>query len=294
MAALGFTLAGSGHAIIPVMVGDAALATEFAARMLDRGVYVVGFSYPVVPMGQARIRTQMSAGPHRGRPGESRRRVRRRRPRARGDRVKALVKARAAAGLELRDVDVPRIGPNDVLIRIRHASLCGTDLHIWNWDEWAQRTIPVPMTIGHEFGGEIAAVGDEVVGLHVGQRVSGEGHITCGHCRNCRAGRRHLCRNTVGIGVNRDGAFAEYLSLPAVNVFPLPDAVSDDIASILDPLGNAVHTALSFDLVGEDVLITGCGPIGVMAAAIARSSGRVTSWRPTSTSTAWSWLAAWA
>ncbi len=187
--------------------------------------------------------------------------------------MKALVKAGPGVGLEMRDVEVPPIGPNDVLIRIRYTSLCGTDLHIWDWDEWAQHTIPVPMTIGHEFMGEIAAVGDEVVGLRVGQRVSGEGHVTCGHCRNCRAGRRHLCRNTIGIGVNRDGAFAEFLSLPAVNVFPLPDTVSDDIAPILDPLGNAVHTALSFDLVGEDVLITGCGPIGVMAAAIARHVG---------------------
>jgi threonine 3-dehydrogenase len=187
--------------------------------------------------------------------------------------MKALIKPRAAEGLEMHDVEVPEIGPNDVLIAVRRASICGTDLHIWNWDEWAQRTVPVPMTIGHEFMGEIAALGAEVRGLHVGQRVSAEGHLTCGHCRNCRAGRRHLCRNTVGVGVNRTGAFAEFVAIPAVNVFALPDGIPDDIASFLDPLGNAVHTALSFDLVGEDVLITGGGPIGVMAAAIARFVG---------------------
>ena len=187
--------------------------------------------------------------------------------------MKALVKVERAAGLELIDVDMPVAGPNDVLIRVQRTSLCGTDLHIWNWDDWAQRTIPVPMTVGHEFMGTIASVGAEVRGLSVGQRVSAEGHITCGHCRNCRAGKRHLCRNTEGIGVNRTGAFAEYISMPAVNVFPLVDAISDDVASFLDPLGNAVHTALSFDLVGEDVLITGGGPIGVMAAAIARFVG---------------------
>ena len=183
------------------------------------------------------------------------------------------MKAAAVTGLELRDVEKPQIGPNDVLIAVRRASICGTDMHIWNWDEWAQRTVPAPMTIGHEFMGEIAEVGAEVRGLHVGQRVSAEGHLTCGHCRNCRAGKRHLCRNTIGIGVNRTGAFAEFISMPAVNVFPLPDGIPDDIASFLDPLGNAVHTALSFDLVGEDVLITGGGPIGVMAAAIARFVG---------------------
>jgi threonine 3-dehydrogenase len=171
------------------------------------------------------------------------------------------------------DVPIPSIGPNDVLIRVRHTSICGTDLHIWDWNEWARDTIRVPMTIGHEFMGEIAELGAEVQGLAVGQRVSGEGHITCGHCRNCRAGKRHLCRNTVGIGVNRDGAFAEFVALPAVNIFPLPDSLPDEIASFLDPLGNAVHTALAFGLVGEDVLITGAGPIGVMAAAVARFVG---------------------
>ena len=187
--------------------------------------------------------------------------------------MKALVKPADVTGLELREVEVPAIGPNDVLIAVRRASICGTDMHIWNWDEWARKTVPAPMTIGHEFMGSIAAIGAEVRGLFVGQRVSAEGHLTCGHCRNCRAGKRHLCRNTIGIGVNRTGAFAEFVSMPAVNVFPLPDGISDDIASFLDPLGNAVHTALSFDLVGEDVLITGGGPIGVMAAAIARFVG---------------------
>jgi len=187
--------------------------------------------------------------------------------------MKALVKAKKEIGLWMEDVPVPEVGPNDVLVKVRRASICGTDVHIWNWDEWSQRTIPVPVTIGHEFMGEVAELGSEVRGLEIGQRVSGEGHVTCGHCRNCRAGRRHLCRNTVGLGVNRTGCFAEYVSLPAVNVFPLPDAVTDDIASFLDPLGNAVHTALSFDMVGEDVLITGAGPIGVMAASIARFVG---------------------
>lgn len=187
--------------------------------------------------------------------------------------MKALVKAVAGEGLAMQEVAEPAIGPNDVLIRVHRASICGTDLHIWSWDEWAQRTVPVPLVIGHEFMGIVAALGSEVQGLTVDQRVSAEGHLTCGHCRNCRAGRRHLCRNTVGIGVARNGAFAEYIAMPAVNVFPLPDSIPDDIGGFLDPLGNAVHTALSFDLVGEDVLITGAGPIGVMAAAIARFVG---------------------
>jgi threonine 3-dehydrogenase len=187
--------------------------------------------------------------------------------------MKALVKRERAEGLWLEDVPVPQIGPNDALIRMKATSICGTDVHIYNWDAWAQQTIPVPMTVGHEFMGVVEAVGDAVRGLEVGQRVSGEGHITCGYCRNCRAGRRHLCRNTLGVGVNRPGAFAEFLSLPAVNVFPLPDDISDRAASVFDPLGNAVHTALSFDLVGEDVLITGAGPIGIMAVAICRHVG---------------------
>jgi len=167
----------------------------------------------------------------------------------------------------------PEVGPNDVLIRIRKTAICGTDMHIYNWDEWAQNTIPVPMHVGHEYVGTVEAMGSEVRGLRIGQRVSGEGHIVCGHCRNCRAGRRHLCRNTVGVGVNRPGAFADYLVIPAVNAFPIPDDIPDEIAAILDPFGNAAHTALSFDLVGEDVLITGAGPIGIMAAAICRHVG---------------------
>ena len=187
--------------------------------------------------------------------------------------MKALVKAKAEPGIWMADVAEPSYGPNDVLIRMKKTAICGTDMHIWHWDEWARRTIKVPMAVGHEYAGEIVAMGSEVRGLSVGDRVSGEGHITCGHCRNCRAGRRHLCRNTLGVGVNRAGCFAEYMSLPASNVFKLPDAISDEIASILDPLGNATHTALSFNLVGEDVLITGAGPIGIMAVAIARFVG---------------------
>jgi threonine 3-dehydrogenase len=187
--------------------------------------------------------------------------------------LKALVKAKAEPGIWMQDVPTPEIGPNDVLIKVRKASICGTDIHIWNWDPWSQKTIKVPMVIGHEFMGEIARLGDEVTGFQVGERVSGEGHITCGHCRNCRAGKRHLCRNTVGLGVNRPGCFAEYVALPAFNVFRVPKEIPDEIASFFDPLGNAVHTALSFDVVGEDVLITGAGPIGVMAAAIARHIG---------------------
>ena len=171
------------------------------------------------------------------------------------------------------DIPQPEVSHNDVLIRVRKTSICGTDLHIYNWDEWARKTIPVPMAIGHEFYGEVAEVGSEVTGIQPGDRVSGEGHITCGYCRNCRAGRRHLCRNTQGLGVNRPGCFAEYVNLPAFNTFKVPDSIGDDIAAILDPLGNATHTALSFDLVGEDVLITGAGPIGIMATGIARHVG---------------------
>jgi threonine 3-dehydrogenase len=187
--------------------------------------------------------------------------------------VKALIKARAEPGIWMDEVAMPTIGPNDVLIRMKKTAICGTDMHIYHWDEWAQRTIPVPMAVGHEYCGELVEIGSEVRGLNVGDRVSGEGHITCGHCRNCRAGRRHLCRNTVGVGVNRAGCFAEYMALPASNVFKLPDVITDEIAAILDPLGNATHTALSFNLVGEDVIITGAGPIGVMAVAIARFVG---------------------
>jgi len=187
--------------------------------------------------------------------------------------MKALVKAEREPGIWMRDIEPPRVGHNDVLIRMRKTAICGTDIHIYNWDAWAQKTIPVPMQVGHEYCGEIVETGGEVVGFAPGDRVSGEGHITCGHCRNCRAGRRHLCRNTVGVGVNRPGCFAEYMVLPASNVFKLPAAISDEIAAVLDPLGNATHAALSFDLVGEDVLITGAGPIGIMAVAIARHVG---------------------
>ncbi len=187
--------------------------------------------------------------------------------------MKALVKAKAERGIWMEDVEKPRVGHNDVLIKVNKTAICGTDIHIFKWDDWAQSTIPVPMAVGHEFSGEIVEMGIEVRGFEVGDRVSAEGHITCGVCRNCRAGRRHLCMNTIGVGVNRPGAFAEYLAVPAFNVFKLPDSISDDMASILDPLGNATHTALSFDLVGEDVLITGAGPIGIMAVAIARYAG---------------------
>jgi threonine 3-dehydrogenase len=187
--------------------------------------------------------------------------------------VKALVKAERKPGLWLQEVPVPELGPNDLLIKVRKAAICGTDIHIFNWDPWSQKTIPVPMVIGHEFTGEVAAIGSAVTGFTKGERVSAEGHITCGHCRNCRAGKRHLCRNATGLGVQRAGCFAEFIAVPAVNVFRVPREIPDDIAAFFDPLGNAVHTALSFDMVGEDVLITGAGPIGIMAAAIARHVG---------------------
>jgi threonine 3-dehydrogenase len=187
--------------------------------------------------------------------------------------MKALAKLKPEPGIWMTQVDRPVIGHNDLLIKIKKTAICGTDVHIHNWDEWAQKTIPVPMVVGHEYVGEVVEVGQEVRGFNIGDRVSGEGHITCGHCRNCRAGRTHLCRNTIGVGVNREGAFAEYLVLPAFNAFKIPDGISDDLAAIFDPFGNAVHTALSFDLVGEDVLITGAGPIGIMAAAVAKHVG---------------------
>ena len=187
--------------------------------------------------------------------------------------MKSLVKAKKERGLWMQDVPVPEYGVNDVLIKIHKTAICGTDIHIYTWDQWAQATIPVPMTVGHEFYGEIVALGSEVRGLQIGQRVSGEGHLTCGICRNCRAGVQHLCRNTVGVGVNRPGCFAEFLSIPATNVIALPDDITGDQASILDPLGNATHCALAFDVVGEDVLITGAGPIGIMAVAIVRHIG---------------------
>ncbi len=184
--------------------------------------------------------------------------------------MKALVKARPEEGLWLQDVPIPEVGNNDVLIKVLKTSICGTDLHIWNWDAWAQKTIPVPMHVGHEFVGLIEAVGDNVHDYRRGDLVSGEGHVVCGRCRNCLAGRRHLCPNTTGVGVNRPGAFAEYLRIPVTNVWPADPNIPLDVLSCFDPLGNATHTALSFDVMGEDVLITGAGPIGCMAAAIAR------------------------
>jgi threonine 3-dehydrogenase len=187
--------------------------------------------------------------------------------------MRALVKSKSEPGIWLEDIDKPAVGHNDVLIRVHRTAICGTDIHIYKWDEWARNTIPVPLAVGHEFYGEIVECGGEVTGYQVGDRVSAEGHITCGVCRNCRAGRRHLCMSTTGVGVDRPGAFADYIAVPAFNVFKLPDAISDEMASILDPLGNATHTALSFDLVGEDVLITGAGPIGIMAVAIAKFAG---------------------
>lgn len=188
--------------------------------------------------------------------------------------MRALSKLKAEPGIWMvDDAPIPEYGHNDILIKIRKTAICGTDLHIYNWDKWSQETIPVPMIVGHEFIGEVVALGDGVQGFDIGDRVSGEGHLVCGHCRNCNAGKRHLCRKTIGIGVNVQGAFAEYLTMPASNVFKVPDTISDEVASIFDPLGNAVHTALSFNLTGEDVLITGAGPIGLMAVKIARFCG---------------------
>ena len=187
--------------------------------------------------------------------------------------MKALVKKEAAPGLWLEDVPEPETGSNDVLIRVKRTAICGTDLHIYKWDEWARKTIPVPMVVGHEFVGEIVEVGDNVNDFAPGMIVSGEGHIVCGRCRNCMAGRRHLCPHTQGVGVNRPGAFAEYISIPNANVWHHENGIDLDVASIFDPFGNAVHTALQWDMVGEDVLITGAGPIGAMAAAVARHAG---------------------
>ncbi|HLH40113.1 MAG TPA: L-threonine 3-dehydrogenase [Bryobacteraceae bacterium] len=187
--------------------------------------------------------------------------------------MKALVKSRREPGLWLQEIEAPRPGINDVLVRVRRAGICGTDVHIYNWDDWAQRTIPVPMAIGHEFVGEIVEVGSNVNDFHPGDIVSGEGHVTCGRCRNCLAGRRHLCAHTLGVGVNRPGAFAEYIVLPMSNIWRHAPSIDLDIAAIFDPFGNAVHTALSFPVLGEDVLITGAGPIGLMAAAVAHHAG---------------------
>jgi threonine 3-dehydrogenase len=187
--------------------------------------------------------------------------------------MNALVKAKAEPGLWLERIPVPAIGINDVLIRVEKTAICGTDVHIWNWDEWAQKTIPVPMAVGHEFVGRIVEVGSNVADLKPGDRVSGEGHVVCGRCRNCLAGRRHLCAHTMGVGVNRPGCFAEYVSIPAVNIWRHHDTIPDEVAAIFDPFGNAVHTALTFPVLGEDVLITGAGPIGIMAAAVVRHAG---------------------
>lgn len=187
--------------------------------------------------------------------------------------MKTLVKKHPRPGIWLDDVPIPEIGINDVLIKIKKTSICGTDIHIYQWDEWSQKTIPVPMTIGHEFVGEVVAIGENVHDMALGEIVSGEGHVVCGRCRNCLAGRRHLCMSTSGVGVNRPGAFAEYLSIPVTNVWHCDPKIPLEVLSCFDPFGNAVHTALSFDILGEDVLITGAGPIGIMAAAVARHAG---------------------
>jgi threonine 3-dehydrogenase len=187
--------------------------------------------------------------------------------------MKALVKHGPEPGLRMENVPIPEVGINDVLIRVEKTSICGTDIHIWNWDAWAQKTIPAPMVVGHEFVGRVAAMGSNVHDLEIGDIVSGEGHIVCGRCRNCLAGRRHLCKDTRGVGVNRPGAFAEYLAIPVTNVWHADPHIPSDILSIFDPFGNATHTALSFEVLGEDVLITGAGPIGIMAAAVARHAG---------------------
>ncbi len=183
------------------------------------------------------------------------------------------MKLKPERGIWMSEAPIPELGPNDVLIKVKKTAICGTDIHIYNWDAWAQQNVPVPLTVGHEFVGEIAELGNEVTSFKIGDRVSGEGHIACGFCRNCRAGRRHLCRKNDSVGVTRNGCFAEYLAIPAVNAYPIPDSVSDSEAAILDPFGNATHTALSFSVVGEDVLITGAGPVGIMAVAVAKHVG---------------------
>ncbi len=189
------------------------------------------------------------------------------------DMMKALVKSQTGKGIWMEQVPIPEIGPNEVLVKLEKTAICGTDLHIYLWDEWSQRTIKPGLVIGHEFVGRIQEVGTAVQGYRTGQRVSAEGHIVCGVCRNCRAGRQHLCPNTIGIGVNRNGAFAEYVAVPASNLWPIPDQIPSELAAFFDPYGNAAHCALEFDLIGEDVLITGAGPIGIIAAGIARHVG---------------------
>lgn len=188
--------------------------------------------------------------------------------------MKALVKAKAEPGIWMQEAALPVMGPNDVLIKIKKTAICGTDIHIYNWDDWAQKYIQVPLVVGHEFAGEVLDIGHEVTSyFKPGDRVSGEGHIACGHCRNCRAGRAHVCRHNISVGVTRNGCFAEYLCIPATQAYPIPDTIPDSQAAILDPFGNATHTTLSYDLVGEDVLITGAGPVGIMAVAVARHVG---------------------
>jgi len=187
--------------------------------------------------------------------------------------MKAILKRDRAVGVAMGEMPIPKIGDLDLLIKIRKTSICGTDVHIYQWDDWAQKTIPVPSIIGHEFAGEIVEMGSKVTGFKIGDRVSGEGHITCGQCTHCRMGQRVLCPKTIGVGVNRHGCFAEYLAIPAENAFPIPDDIPDEIATIFDPLGNSVHTALSFDLVGKDVLITGAGPIGLMTIPVVKKAG---------------------
>jgi threonine 3-dehydrogenase len=187
--------------------------------------------------------------------------------------MRALVKAKPEPGLVMEEVPVPEPQVGEVLVKVRRSAICGTDLHIWNWDSWARRTIPVPMVVGHEYVGEVHRLGSGVRGFEIGEAVTSEGHIVCGHCRNCRAGREHLCPNTLGVGVNRPGSFAEFVCVPAHNVYPIPANIPERVAAILDPYGNAIHTALTFDLVGEDVLITGAGPIGIMAVPIALRAG---------------------
>ena len=187
--------------------------------------------------------------------------------------MKALVKLKAEKGIWMEEVSIPKIGPNDVLIKISKTAICGTDLHIYKWDEWAQKTIPVGMTIGHEYVGHVAQLGSEVSEFKEGDRVTGEGHIACGHCRNCRRGRQHICENTIGIGVNINGAFAEYVKVPVNNVMKINAQIPDEILAIMDPFGNATHTALSFPMIGEDVLVTGAGLIGSMAVAVAKFAG---------------------
>ncbi len=187
--------------------------------------------------------------------------------------MKAIRKLKSAPGLWIEEMDIPVLQDHEVLVKVHSIAICGTDLHIYRWDTWAQSAIPIPLTIGHEFMGEISALGKNTTHLRIGDRVSGEGHIACLHCRNCREGKQHLCPNTQGIGIHKNGAFAEYLIIPASNIIPIPHTISDDVATLLDPLGNAIHTALSFDLIGEDVLITGAGPIGMMAAAVAKHIG---------------------